>query len=237
MKDAILSILQETMQANGLVVKPADNADLIGEAVFLDDLVTNAKVSVPYSVLLSADMRDQTVYLYELADDSNDAIPTRKVKRILSKPFGKKAVDRLSLGDIPKAMKAALGEDWKVKSVNSVQKVEFAKGGFELFQDIEPEGEAQIPTFKTRVETTVEPPPLRLERTDVNLYYLVLVVLFMLAGMVLDIASMGYIVGLAVWVFFLYLHRRFKGKLTYRIASWTICLLSLTGIVYLTMAK
>ena len=237
MKDAILSILQETMQANGLVVKPADNADLIGEAVFLDDLVTDAKVSVLYRVLLSADMRDQTIYLFELADGTNEAISNRKVKRIVNKPFGKKAVERLLLGDIPKAMKAALGEEWKVKSVNSVQKVEFAKGGFELFQDDEVELEPEIPTFKPHVETVAELRPLRLERTDVNVYYLVLVVLFMLVGMVLDIASIGYILGLAVWVVCLYLHRRFKGKLTYRIATWIICLISLMGIVYLTMAK
>jgi hypothetical protein len=237
MKDAILSTLQETMQEFGIVVKAADNADLFGEAEFLDASFTSSKKPIAYQVLLSADTRDQTVYLYETADGKNDKIAAKKAKRIVGQPYGITEVVRFSLGDIAKAMKTSLGEPWKVKSVNTPQKVEFAKGGFELFENKEPETEIEIPVFKPYVKEIEEPRPIRLERSDVNMYYLGLVVLFMLIGMVLDITSLGYIAGLCVWVVFLFIHRHFKSKLTFRIGAWVLCGILLTGIIYLTIAK
>lgn len=237
MKDAILSILQETMQNCGLVVKPAENADWIGEADFLDASFSASKKPIQYSVLVSADTRDLTVYLYETADGKNGKITSRKVKRIISKPYGKTEVVRMLLGDIPKAMKTALGDTWKVKSVNTLQKVEFAKGGFELPETTEMEMEAEIPVFKPHVDVFEAPRPLRLERSDSNIYYLGLVVMFMLMGMVLDITSLGYIIGLSVWVVFIFMHRYFKNRLPIRISVWTLCGVLLAGILYLTMAK
>jgi hypothetical protein len=237
MKDAILSILQETMQTCGLVVKPAENADWIGEAEFLDASYSASKKPVQYRVLVSADTRDLTVYLYETVDGNNENIALRKVKRIVSKPYGKTEVVRMLLGDIPKAMKMALDDTWKVKSVNTPQKVEFAKGGFELPEIVEPEVEVEIPVFKPHVEEIESPRPLLLDRTDVNIYYLGLVVMFMLIGMVLDITSIGYIIGLSVWVVFLIMHRYLKEKLTVRFSVWVLCTLLLSGILYLTMAK
>ncbi|MGB7594987.1 MAG: hypothetical protein WBL80_05450 [Erysipelotrichaceae bacterium] len=237
MKDAILATIQETMQELGLVVKPAENADLFGEAEFLDASFTSSKKPIAYKVWVSADTRDQTVYLYETADGVNENIAAKKVKRIISKPYGRTEIVRMILGDIPKAVKSALGEEWKVRSVNSVQKVEFAKGGFELFEKVEPEAEIEIPVFKAHVEEVQESRPIRLERSDVNLYYLGLVVMFMLIGMVLDITSVGYIAGLSVWVVFLFVHRHYKQQLTIRIFAWVVCLILLMGILYLTIAK
>jgi len=237
MKDAILGIIQETMQELGLVVKPAENADLFGEAEFLDASFTSSKKPIVYQVWVSADTRDQTVYLYETADGVNENITSKKVKRIISKPYGKTEIVRMILGDIPKALKTSLGEDWKVKSVNSPQKVEFAKGGFELFEKVEPETEIEIPVFKPHIEEIEESHPIRLDRTDVNLYYLGLVVMFMLIGMVLDITSIGYIAGLSVWVVFLFVHRHYKKQFMVRIFAWVCCLIILMGIIYLTIAK
>lgn len=237
MKDAILGIIQETMQELGLVVKPAENADLFGETEFLDASFTSSKKPIVYQVWVSADTRDQTVYLYETADGVNENIASKKVKRIIGKPYGSTEIVRMILGDIPKALKSALGEEWKVKSVNSVQKVEFAKGGFELFEKIEPETEIEIPVFKPHIAETEEPHPIRLERTDVNLYYLGLVVMFMLVGMVLDITSVGYITGLGVWIAFLFIHRHYKKQLVIRVFAWVVCLILLMGILYLTIAK
>ena len=237
MKEAILSTLQETMQAFGIVVKPAENADLYGEAEFLDASFTASKKPVVYQVRVSADTRDQTVYIYETVDGNNRNFAAKKVKRIVSKPFDITEVVRFTFGDIPKAMKTALGEEWKVKSVNSPQKVEFAKGGFDLYEKTEPEAEAEIPVFKAHVAESAEPHPVRLERSDVNMYYLGLVVLFMLIGMVLDITSVGYITGLIVWFVFLFVHRHYKNQLTFRILAWVLCLILLLVIIYLTIAK
>jgi hypothetical protein len=237
MKDAILSTIQETMQELGLVVKPADNADLFGEAEFLDASFTSSKKPIVYQVWVSADTRDQTVYLYETADGDNENIAAKKVKRIIGKPYGKTEIVRMNLGDIPKALKTALGEEWKVKSVNSPQKVEFAKGGFELFKKNEPEAEVEIPVFKPHVDEIEESLPIRLDRSDVNLYYLGLVVLFMLVGMMLDITSVGYIAGLIVWIVFLFIHRHFKKRLAIRVFAWVLCLILLMGILYLTIVK
>lgn len=237
MKDAILDTLRETMQELGLVVKPAENADLIGEAEFLDASFTSSKKPIMYQVWVSADTRDQTVYLYETADGKNENITSKKMKRIVSKPYGITDVVRFTLGDIPKTMKTALGESWKVKSVNTLQKVEFAKGGFELLGDVAPEAEAEIPVFKTFIEESEAPRPIRFERSDVNMYYLGLVVLFMLVSMVLDIKSVGYIVGLSVWVVFLFIQRKVKNKRAISIGVWMLCLILLMGIAYLTIPK
>jgi len=237
MKDAILGIIQETMQELGLVVKPVESADLFGEAEFLDASFTASKKPIVYQVWVSADTRDQTVYLYETADGVNENIASKKVKRIISKPYGRTEIVRMILSDIPKALKTSLGEEWKVKSVNSPQKVEFAKGGFELYEKSEPEIEIEIPVFKPHIEEVEEPHPIRVDRTDVNMYYLGLVVLFMLIGMVLDITSVGYIAGLGIWIVFLFVHRYYKQQLTIRIFAWGLCLILLMGIIYLTIAK
>jgi hypothetical protein len=59
----------------------------------------------------------------------------------------------------------------------------------------------------------------------------------MLSGMILGIQSLGYIIGLAAWVIFLLLHRRFKNNLPINIGLWIACAAVLSLIVYLTMAK
>jgi hypothetical protein len=237
MKDAILGIIQETLQSSGLVVKISESADLIAEAEFLDAAFSFGKKLLTYRVLVSADTRDQTVYLYETLDGSNSNIASRKLKRIIHKPYDKPEVVRIQIADIGKALKAALGDEWKVKSVNSPQKVEFAKGGFALSEEPEPVTEFEIPVFKPRIEDVAEPTPIRLEKSDVNLYYMGLVVMFMLSGMILGIQSLGYIIGLAAWVIFLLLHRRFKNNLPINIGLWIACAAVLSLIVYLTMAK
>lgn len=254
MKEEVLGIIQETLQEAGLVVKRAENADLQADAEFLDASVSSLKKPVMYHALISADVRDQVIYLYETLDGVNGEFASKKLKRIVSKPFGKTEVVRLSVGSIVKSLRSAVADPWKVRLVNSVQKVEFAKGGFDFTPVEEPVVvpeivienivEPEIPSFnawsESAKETSVEErleEPIRpnTEKTEINLFYLAWIVIFVIAGMVLNTSPLGYVIGFLVWVVFLYLNRKYNENPGLRIGLWLACGGLMLIIAYLTL--
>lgn len=254
MKEEVLGIIQETLQEAGLVVKRAENADLQADAEFLDASVSSIKKPVVYHALISADIRDQVIYLYETLDGVNGEFAAKKLKRIVSKPFGKTEVVRLNVGSIVRSLRGAVADPWKVRLVNSVQKVEFAKGGFDFTPtdepvvapvvEIETIAEPEIPSFNVWSETAketiveervVEPIRTSTEKMEINLFYLAWVVIFVIAGMVLNTSPLGYVIGFAVWTVFLYLHRKYAENLGLRIGLWLACGGLMLIIAYLTL--
>lgn len=254
MKEEVLGIIQETLQEAGLVVKRAENADLQADAEFLDASVSSIKKPVVYHALISADIRDQVIYLYETLDGVNGEFAAKKLKRIVSKPFGKTEVVRLNVGSIVKSLRGAVADPWKVRLVNSVQKVEFAKGGFDFtpteepivapVAEIETIVEPEIPSFNAWSETAketiaeervVEPIRTSTEKMEINLFYLAWIVIFVIAGMVLNTSPLGYVIGFAVWTVFLYLHRKYAENLGLRIGLWLACGGLMLIIAYLTL--
>lgn len=239
MKESILERLRETLQSIGLIVTNPPDADLKAEGTFLDATWTSSKKPVEYRILVSADVRDQSVYVYETLDGQNENIASKKVKRIVAKPFGSTEVLRMEIGDIVKKMRSAVDEEgWKVKSVNTLQKVAFAQGGFELVEPPTDTIEIEIPKFTTSSESDSDVPVERKmsRRYELPVFYLGEIVVFVLFGMILNTQTYGYFIGLAVWSFFLFLNRKYRADIPLRVVLWIFCGALLLSIAYFTLS-
>jgi len=239
MKETILERLRETLQSVGLIVTSTPDADIQAEGTFLDATWTSSKKPVEYKILVSADVRDQSVYFYETLDGQNENITGKKVKRIVTKPFGSTEIVRLEIGDISKKMRSAIDEDgWKVKSVNNPQKVAYAQGGFALVEPPSDTIEIEIPKFKPSTESETFEPIVKTysQRTELPVFYLGEIVVFVLFGMILNTQTYGYFIGLAVWLIFLLFNRKYREDIPLRVVLWILCGALLLSIAYFTLA-